>query len=157
MKCIFHFILNSSYMITTKFWNVKSIYHNLMTHQGWNAFEISLSSDLLWMQWDELRAQWEKSPIQCHGESQDKKFCIYYALSMYMLIHKMLFIYIYIYVFHLFVFYIQRANYKEIDHGIYNYTPNLLYLYKFREQLIHVVDKYEYRNMQTTDIGMKYK
>lgn len=97
MKCIFHFILNSSYMITTKFWNVKSIYHNLMTHQGWNAFEISLSSDLLWMQWDELRAQWEKSPIQCHGESQDKKFCIYYALSMYMLIHKMLFIYIYMF------------------------------------------------------------
>lgn len=69
----------------------------------------------------------------------------------------MLFIYIYIYFFHLFVFYIQRANYKEIDHGIYNYTPNLLYLYKFREQLNHVVDKYEYRNMQTTDIGMKYK
>lgn len=97
MKCIFHFILNSSYMITTKIWNVKSIYHNLMTHQGWNAFEISLSSDLLWMQWDELRAQWEKSPIQCHGESQDKKFCIYYALSMYMLIHKMLFIYIYMF------------------------------------------------------------
>lgn len=61
------------------------------------------------------------------------------------------------YVFHLFVFYIQRANYKEIDHGIYNYTANLLYLYKFREQLNHVVDKYEYRNMQTTDIGMKYK
>lgn len=68
-----------------------------MTNQGWNAFEISLSSDLLWMQWDELRAQWEKSPIQCHGESQDKKFCIYYALSMYMLIHKMLFIYIYMF------------------------------------------------------------
>lgn len=61
------------------------------------------------------------------------------------------------YVFHLFVFYIQRVNYKEIDHGIYNYTPNLLNLYKFREQLNHVVDKYEYRNMQTTDIGMKYK
>lgn len=52
------------------------------------------------------------------------------------------------YVFHLFVFYIQRANYKEIDHGIYNYTLNLLYLYKFREQLNHVVDKYEYRNMK---------
>lgn len=97
MKCIFHFILNSSYMITTKILNVKSIYHNLMTNQGWNAFEISLSSDLLWMQWDELGAQWEKSPIQCHGESQDKKFCIYYALSMYMLIHKMLFIYIYMF------------------------------------------------------------
>lgn len=100
MKCIFHFILNSSSMIHYKILKCEiniHMYHNLMTHQGWNAFEISLSSDLLWMQWDELRAQWEKSPIQCHGESQDKKFCIYYALSMYMLIHKMLFIYIYMF------------------------------------------------------------
>lgn len=128
-----------------------------MAHQGWNAFEISLSSDLLWMQWDELRAQWEKSPIQCHGESQDKKFCIYYALSMYMLIHKMLFIYIYICFPSFCVLHPIELNYKDIDYGIYNYTPNLLYLYKFREQLNHVVDKYEYRNMQTTDIGMKYK
>lgn len=32
----------------------------------------------------ELLAKWGKSQIQCHGESHDQKFCIYYASSMYL-------------------------------------------------------------------------
>lgn len=98
MKCIFHFILNSSYMIHYKILkceiNISQFNDTPRLKCFWDFF---IEWYLLWMQWDELRAQWEKSPIQCHGESQDKKFCIYYALSMYMLIHKMLFIYIYMF------------------------------------------------------------